>query len=204
MSFDQLFLFLIQYRYFILFPLATIEGPITTMVAGFLIALGYMNSFAVFAIVLAGDLISDSAFYFLGKSGRSFLRKIKWFEFPEERLRQMEVHYQTHPHKTFAVSKALYGGGAVLMAGAGAAKMGYLLFLRYITIPNAVRSLLLLLIGYFSGQGAQYFDSYLHYYAIAVIIFLPSAYFIYRWLRQKNSKPLLLEAPNLTGESEEE
>ena len=38
---------LLQYKYVFLFPAVVIEGPIITIVAGFLASLGFFNVFAV-------------------------------------------------------------------------------------------------------------------------------------------------------------
>jgi membrane protein DedA with SNARE-associated domain len=44
----------------LLFPLAVVEGPIVTVIAAYLASLGYLNIFAVFAVVVAADLVGDS------------------------------------------------------------------------------------------------------------------------------------------------
>jgi len=59
---DYAFSLLLTYKYLILIPLAVVEGPIITVIAGFLITLGYMNIFLVYLIVIAGDLAGDYFF----------------------------------------------------------------------------------------------------------------------------------------------
>src|SRR4051794_39487817 len=61
---------LMTYRYWILFPLACIEGPILSFFMGTLCALGYFNPFLVYPIMLAGDLIPDTILFYVGRRGK--------------------------------------------------------------------------------------------------------------------------------------
>ncbi len=145
------FRFLIQYKYAIIFPIAVVEGPVITMFSGFLVSLGYLSLVPTYFLLLFGDLISDSFFYLLGRFGRDFLSRRKFFRESERRLERVEEHYKKHPRKTIIVAKASYGVGSFFLAAAGAGKMGYGTFLEYILVPNAVRTLALLLIGFYFG-----------------------------------------------------
>lgn len=179
----QLFAFLIQYRYAFLFPIATIEGPIVTLVAGFLVSLGILSFIPTLLIVFAGDMISDSFYYSLGRRGRTFIEKIKFLHVSPERLERVEKHFENYPGKTFLVGKASYGLGAIFLMAAGASKMAYQKFLEYITPMNAVRSATLLLIGFYLGSAARHFGTYLEYYTLSVIILLPAGYYIIKKIR---------------------
>ncbi len=174
----QLFRFLIQYKYALIFPIATLEGPIITLVSGFLISLGILSFIPTLLVVFAGDLISDSFYYSLGKRGRSFVERIKFLRISEARLEKVEKHFEKYPGKTFIVSKMSYGVGSLFLVAAGVSKMSYQKFLEYITPMNAVRSTILLLIGYYLGKAVRYSGTYLAWYTGAVIILLPLGYYI--------------------------
>src|SRR6185312_6958785 len=94
-----LFRFLIQYKYQVIFPIAIVEGPIITLIAGFLISLGYLSWFPTLILVFFGDMISDSFFYLVGKYGRKYAERIKFLKLSEERMLRLENHYQNHPCK---------------------------------------------------------------------------------------------------------
>jgi membrane protein DedA with SNARE-associated domain len=179
----QLFGFLIKYKYAVIFPIATLEGPIITMVSGFLISLGILSFIPTLLVVFAGDLLSDSFYFALGSRGRGFVEKIKFLRITEERLQKVERHYEKYPGKTLLVSKASYGIGSLFLVAAGASRMTYQKFLEYITPMNAVRSTILLLIGYFLGRAVRYSGMYLEYYTIAVLILLPLGYYTIKKLR---------------------
>jgi membrane protein DedA with SNARE-associated domain len=162
----------------VIFPIATLEGPIITMVSGFLISLGILSFIPTLLVVFAGDLISDSFYFWLGSRGRHFVERIKFLHISPERLEKVEQHFEKYPGKTFIVSKASYGVGSLFLIAAGISKMTYQKFLEYITPLNAIRSTALLLIGYYLGRAVRHSGTYLEYYTLGVIILLPIGYYI--------------------------
>lgn len=187
----QLFRFIIQYKYAIIFPIATVEGPIITMVSGFLISLGILSFIPTLLVVFAGDLISDSFYFWLGSRGRRFVERIKFLHISPARLEKVEQHFEKYPGKTFVVSKASYGVGSLFLIAAGVSKMTYQKFLEYITPLNAIRSTALLLIGYYLGRAVRHSGTYLEYYTLGVIIILPIGYYIIKKLQATREKKVL-------------
>ncbi len=179
----QLFRFLIRYKYAVIFPIATLEGPIITLVSGFLISLGILAFIPTFLVVFAGDLISDSFYFSLGSRGRQFVERIKFLRITPARLERVERHFEKYPGKTLLVSKASYGVGSLFLVAAGASKMAYQKFLEYITPMNAFRSATLLMIGYYLGRAVRYSGTYLGYYTLGVIIILPIGYYAIRTIQ---------------------
>ncbi len=156
------------------------------MVSGFLISLGVLSFIPTFLVVFAGDMISDSFYFALGARGRKFVEWIPFLRITESRLKKVEEHYEKHPGKTFLVSKASYGVGSLFLIAAGASKMVYQRFLEYITPMNAVRSTILLLIGYYLGKAVRYSGTYLEYYTLGVIILLPIGYYIIKKIHEND------------------
>jgi len=156
------------------------------MVSGFLISLGVLSFIPTFLVVFAGDMISDSFYFALGARGRKFVEWIPFLRITESRLKKVEEHYEKHPGKTFLVSKASYGVGSLFLIAAGASKMVYQKFLEYITPMNAVRSTILLLIGYYLGKAVRYSGTYLEYYTLGVIILLPIGYYIIKKIHEND------------------
>jgi membrane protein DedA with SNARE-associated domain len=158
------------------------------MISGFLISLGVLSFIPTFLVVFAGDMISDSFYFWLGARGRRFLERIKFLRITEARLAKLEKHYETHPGKTFLISKASYGVGSLFLIAAGASKMVYQKFLEYITPMNAVRSTILLLIGYFLGRAVRYSGTYLEWYTVGVIVLLPIGYYIIKKIHESHAE----------------
>ena len=120
---DQLIPFIIAYKYEILFPLAIIEGPLLAVVAGFLVSLGTLNMFIVYAIIVLGDVIGDSIFYLLGRSGHSFLAKHGHFiGATPERLATTREYFDNHHTKAITASKLIHGIGVTGLITAGSLK----------------------------------------------------------------------------------
>jgi membrane protein DedA with SNARE-associated domain len=193
----QLFRFIIQYKYAIIFPIATLEGPIITMVSGFLISLGILSFIPTLLVVFAGDLISDSFYFWLGSRGRRFVERIKFLHISPARLEKVEQHFEKYPGKTLLVSKASYGVGSFFLVAAGVSKMAYQKFLEYITPMNAARSTALLLIGYYLGRAVRHSGTYLEYYTLGVIIILPIGYYIIKKTRATRRSAREKAAPAL-------
>src|ERR1700730_3666378 len=66
---DHIIYLLDEYKYFILFPLAIVEGPILAVIAGFLCMRGILNIGLVLPVIVLADMVSDSACFFLGRKG---------------------------------------------------------------------------------------------------------------------------------------
>ena len=57
---------LLTYRYVILVPLAIIEGPIVTIICGFLVTLKVFNPLLVYVVMVLGDIVGDGWPYYMG------------------------------------------------------------------------------------------------------------------------------------------
>jgi membrane-associated protein len=176
----------------VIFPIATLEGPIITLISGFLISLGVLSFFPTLVVVFAGDMISDSFYFLLGARGRKFIERIKFLHISEARLEKVEKHFNGHPGKTFIVSKISYGVGSLFLVAAGASKMAYKKFIEYVTPMNLLRSGALLLVGYYLGRAVRYSGTYLEYYTLGVIIILPIGYYIIKKIQDyRKGEPML-------------
>lgn len=63
---------LLTYKYIILIPLSIIEGPIVTVICGFLVTLKFFNPFLVYVVMVLGDIVGDGLIYYMGYSGKDF------------------------------------------------------------------------------------------------------------------------------------
>jgi membrane-associated protein len=96
-----IFDFLTQYGYWVMLPLAIVEGPATTLVASILASLGALNIFLVFAISIVGDIIGDVFLYFLGyRYGIKFSRVFgKYIGITQDTVGRMEKYFDRHGGK---------------------------------------------------------------------------------------------------------
>ncbi|MFI5362046.1 MAG: DedA family protein [Elusimicrobiota bacterium] len=178
--------FLAKYKYDVIFPIAIVEGPIVTVITGILIARGDLSALPAFAIIFAADMISDPALYLLGRFGRHLLHKIPFLKIPLEHLGPLEHQFERSPWKTMIVGKLSYGLGSMFVVAAGASRMPLPKFLRHMGTVDAVKTSLLLVLGYFYGRAILHMRGYLQYYAIAVIALVPLIHWLI-WQRRGKS-----------------
>src|SRR5664279_1551073 len=129
---DDLIHILIQYKYFVLLPLAVVEGPILAIVAGFLCSAGFLNPWIAFPIIVLGDIIGDSICYSFGKFGTPpIIRSIAYrLGFDNSRIEGVRVFFETNPEKVILLSKITLGIGVAGIYLAGLTRIPYGVFIR--------------------------------------------------------------------------
>ena len=179
-----------HYKYFAIFPLSIVEGPIITILSGFLASLGKINIYLVYAIVILGDLIGDSVLYFLGKHtiGRNIPSWLRYLGIDRFRYELIKEKFIAHPKKIIVLGKFLYGIGSLTIFMAGSVKMKYRLFLQYDLAFTAIKSLTFLLIGYFFGSAYSTIDTYFGNAEVVIIIAFVLCYGAFVWYSEKYIK----------------
>lgn len=162
--------FLQNYGYFALLILSLFEGPIITIIAGFLASMGIFNIFLVYLIVLFSDVSSDIIMYSVGRFGKEKIipKVYKKLKKRELKLLGLEKFYKNHGIKTIAIAKFIIGPGMWVQIGAGVAKMKFKKFLATISITSLVKSAFLVTLGYFFGHLYKILNNYIN--AIGAIV----------------------------------
>lgn len=187
-SLTQIIPILLRYKYWIIFPISVVEGPIISILSGFLVAGGILNPVGIFLILVLGDVMGDGLYYAIGRwGGRRFIHR--WghlFRLNEDSLLYVEKHFQNHPVKTLLFGKA-QALGSVILAVAGIAKMPFLKFLWLNFLGTCIKTAMLLCIGYYFGQAYLKIDRYLNYIGLT-ITFVSVLIIIYLILKNKKWK----------------
>ena len=176
---QQIIGWLVVYKYQVMLPISIFEGPIITVIGGFLASQGILNIYAVYTVSLAGDIFGDLLYYALGRWGANsvFMKWLKYLGATEERVHRLEAHFKEHSGKTLLIGKISHGAGSLILIAAGAAKMpvGRFIWLNFIgSIP---KSLAFVLVGYYFGEAYKRISQYIDYtalltFGIAVIIII--------------------------------
>ncbi|KKU81260.1 MAG: hypothetical protein UY07_C0022G0025 [Parcubacteria group bacterium GW2011_GWA1_47_8] len=171
---DNFITLLEQYKYVVLLPLAIIEGPILTVVAGFLVTLGLLNSFLVYVIIVAGDVIGDSIAYAFGRWGSSLLHSHgSYIGITTEKIVRAKEYFAARHNKAIVMSKLVYGIGTVGLVTAGSLKIPYLRYLRSCFAVSLLQALVFLVIGLSFGHAYVQIGKYLdNFAAIASVVAL--------------------------------
>jgi membrane protein DedA with SNARE-associated domain len=181
---------LIQFGYLAIIPFIMIEGPIVTVICGSLCSFGIFNFFYVYLVIIAADIIADCAYYAIGRLGNEkFLDKYgRFIGINPARALKLKNHFDSQGAQTLFLGKISHGIGGVFLIAAGLARMPFSKFVLYNTYATLIKSLALLLIGYFFGQALLKINSFLQFFTAASICLLIIAvvvFFSYR-LNKKN------------------
>ncbi len=153
---------LIEYQYLLLFVAVLVEGPLATIMAGFVVAQNLMNPFIGILVIVISDLVGDIFFYYLGKSGRQFGKRM--FRKKSSHLSELEDYYHKNTAKAILFGKIAHGLGAFFLFAAGVARIPFKKFLFYNALGTILKTIALLLIGYFFGHSylriTKYFDMF--------------------------------------------
>ncbi len=151
---DSAFHLILVYRYWILFPLAFFEGPITGFIIGTLVALGYFNVFAAYGLLLLGDIIPDTAYYFIGRLGGegTFVKKaLLKVGIADGHMAAVRSLWFNHTGKTMFFSKLAYGLSTSFLISAGYIKLDFKKFLMYALPVTVLQYAVLMALGYYFG-----------------------------------------------------
>lgn len=182
-------LLLLEYKYAILFPLAIVEGPIVSILAGFLISAHSMNFVLAFLVVMAGDVIGDTMYYSLGRWGEAFIRRHGFrIGITEKRLDQTKQFFEENHHKAVFISKVAHGIGFTGLIVAGILKIRYSKFIRTCFLVTLVQACLLLVIGILFGHAYNAIEKYLNYYAAGATVAVLVVFAIVAINKIKNSE----------------
>lgn len=181
---DVLYDLLLQWGYVLFFPIMVIEGPIVTVLGGFLVSLGYFNFWLVYILCILGDLVGDTLYYAFGRwGGRKFvLRWGKYLRLNLKYIEHLETHFHKHGGKTLFLGKVAQVVGAAFLIAAGMAKMKYSRFMLVNLGLTIIKSFILLLVGYYFGRSYKNINSYLD---IASLLTLVVGLLIFFFLRKK-------------------
>lgn len=158
------------YGYIALFPLAVLEGPIITVIAGFLVSLGVMNPFIVYGIIVLGDVLGDGFWYLVGRHGGNWqlVKRIEdWFGVHEDGVEAARKNFLSHRYKMMMASKLAWGLGSAGLVAAGRVGVPYLTFATTCLVVTMTQAAFFLGLGYFFGEAYEQIAVYLDHVAAA-------------------------------------
>jgi membrane protein DedA with SNARE-associated domain len=154
---------LLGYQYLVLFPLVVVEGPIVTVITGFLSSLHQFNFLTAYIVIVIADVTGDCFYYALGRWGKDTVIK-RWGSYiglTAKRIARLETHFDRNSGKTLLLGKIMHGVGTSFLVAAGVAKMSLPKFIWYNLLGTIPKSFVLLLIGYYFGRAINAINSYL-------------------------------------------
>lgn len=184
-----------HYKYFLIFPIAIIEGPIIIIITGFLVFLGYLNGVVAYSVIIVADMIGDSMYYGIGRLWKksAFMKKwAKYLGYDESSEAFLEEHFKNHKGKTFLLAKISHGVGGAVQVSSGIAGVKYSEFLFYSFIGTVPKALILFFVGYYAGSSYMKIDNYFDFiakitltFAVVVIFYFISTKYAKKYLTKQ-------------------
>jgi len=171
---DQAVQLMQSHGLWLLAPIAILEGPIITVVAGYLAHLGAFNPVAAYVIVVVADLVGDVLFYLFGRSGKRWLSP-RWrarLGLHDDRLAGLASHFRDKGGRTLIAGKLTHTLGALALIAAGIARMPFLPFLWYNFIATLPKSLFFLMLGYSLGLAYTQVDAWIFWFSLVPLVVL--------------------------------
>lgn len=162
-SLAQILLWITAYKYWIIFPLAVIEGPIITVLAAFLASQGIIDVVTLFLVVVLGDIVGDIIHYAFGRWLYAYVlvHYEKRFRKMGEAVENIIGYLRENPGKTILFGKWSHVANFPILIASWAARLPLLQFFGYCMLGTIPKIIVLIIIGYTSGSAYAQIDSYM-------------------------------------------
>lgn len=187
LTLNGVFLWLSHYKYFVIFPLSIVEGPILAVLSGFLSSVGQLDFLIAYILLVIGDTIGDSCLYLLGRYGNGripdFLLRLIGID--QKKVYIIGRIMKKYPKRIFSMGKVLHGVGSVVLFTAGYVDYPFGKYIFYNTAMTMVKTFLLMLMGFYFGRAYNSINHYFDYWAIFSGIVFILVYIVFLKYGQK-------------------
>ena len=183
------------YKYWVLFPLALLEGPFLALVSGFFVSEGYFTFLPAYLILIVGNAVPDALYYFLGRYSRgsrleSFAaRKIG---LTKDRVKAVEHLWEKHTFKLMFLSKWALGITAPLLLLGGFSNITFKKYFFAAAVVSFVNYSILLTVGFYAGQSYALIAKYIEYGGILIAVTAVVAVLVYLRLMGRARQRMLV------------
>jgi membrane protein DedA with SNARE-associated domain len=169
--------FLIAHGSALILPLSVLEGPVVSIVTGFLAAQGCFDWYWALFLLICGDLAGDVVYYWIGRTGRTplaFLRRRTGLRAAvTPAIQQRLLHNAT---RMLLIGKWTHSIGCLVLVGSGMLGLPLRRFILVNLLATIPKSALLMGMGYFAGDRYPFLERhYLLGTALACAIGLAAA-----------------------------
>lgn len=174
-----------DYGMLVIAPLAVLEGPVVSIVAGYLVKLGLIGAPLTFAVLVLGDLVGDVILYTLGRRGRAGVA-LPWlsaFGVTRRRLARVLRAFRANGGRILIIGKLTHTAGFAVLLAAGMARMPFFRFLGLSLLATLPKVAVLMTLGWFYGRVADRVGNWLLAGSVLLILCglaLCAAYVIHR------------------------
>jgi membrane-associated protein len=149
--------------YVVIIVIAIVEGPILSVLFGVIIKSGAFPFWPVYLALMAGDVIGDAGWYYIGRNfGMRFVNRFgKYFSLTEEKIDKVTKIFHKYHDKILIVSKLTSGFGfaIVTLMVAGMVRIKFPKYMIINFIGQFVWTGFLIAVGYFLSSLYNTIDS---------------------------------------------
>jgi membrane-associated protein len=201
---EHLLTLLATYKYVVLFPLSLVEAPLMSILGGFLVALGQIDVFVAYFIIIIGDFVGDGVLYVLGQWGAGLLDRFRVrLGVTDEKMARVTLYFQESYIKAIVTSKLVHGVGFTGLIVAGSLNVTFWRYACVCVLVTSTQSAVLMAAGVLSGhaylQVARYFGIWGGLASLAALIVI--AVIVVRRLRKPAADASRPSTPGRDGGS---
>jgi membrane-associated protein len=143
--------FLIAYGSALILPLAVVEGPVVTVLTGFLCAQGYFDWYWALCLLVCGDVIGDVVYYWVGRTGGTPLAGLgRWLGVRGAALPALQRRLKQNADQMLLIGKWTHSIGGVVLIGSGVLRLPLPRFILVNLLATLPKSAVLFAVGYFA------------------------------------------------------
>lgn len=161
-----------DYGLIIIAPLAVLEGPVLSVVSGYLARLSLISLPQVFGLLVLADLIGDTALYVLGRQGRIGVA-VRWLGalgVTRKRVAWFIRAFRTKGGRILVVGKLTHSAGFAVLLAAGLVRMPFARFLALNFLATIPKVAVFMMIGWLFGEVSDRVGNWLFGVSVAAIL----------------------------------
>lgn len=163
---------LYKFKYLILFPIAFLEGPTVAVIAGFMVAIKFMDFWPTYILLISANILGDIIYYAMGYwIPRKKLDKVlNFFRISNKKIKSAEKMFIRNRKKAIIFGKIAHAIGSVFLITAGIVKVPLTEYLKLGTLIEFPKAFIFLMIGFYFGRSVTNLDRVIEYSVIGFII----------------------------------
>ena len=153
--------------------MVVVEGPVVTIIAGFLVSLGFMGFTPTYLTVITGDLAGDFLYYSAGRwwLNRAYKGVLKFFNVNIGFVHKLENALKKNKGPFLFFGKLSHAIGGIILFAAGSVGIPVGDFLWFNFLATLPKSLILILVGYYFGSAVSNFKRYVDITVLGLFVF---------------------------------
>ncbi len=172
MTETDIYVLIQDYGLMIIAPIALLEGPVVSVVSGYLAKSGLIKVPQTFSVLVLADLVGDCIVYAIGRKGRARVA-LPWLAacgVTRRRLAQVLRSFRTKGGRILVAGKLTHSAGFAVLLAAGMARMSFPRFLALNLLATLPKVAVFMALGWWFGQIADRVGNWLLGGTILVLI----------------------------------